>query len=436
MGAGLNDQKSTDGIANHQLRSKPEPTFHPMDPASFMRFLWSCDRRRTRAPHGFLKLSRNSSLLWAGEDSRGRRLAMWHVGTREQDLVFSRRRSWSRLLEVDPGPAGGVLFSLSATLAGPRPADVSHMREALSGRGWEVRFGTDARPEDIAWVTRDPLIRPILRDIKRRWKVEIHPASESPAFEMARLHPHGWIDGDTFRIGLTSDPQPHVLGHELMHLLLYEQGYPDSVPFRDGAVLARDQISILLCGLLDVEVDRRLGELGFDVETDAVEHAEHAIKGELPPNLTELDHALLGFARLRNLPDGELRTSFIRWAEETHGEAFSIGKHLDHLLPTEMSPEDVTVGILMVADGFAIDPGFMPAPVTVRSHKDVPGWSDHIRSYARQLNGPVAAVDRLTDGWASRPIRKDDWPVQLPPNSAPTRFSGTGRRNGRRLDEA
>jgi hypothetical protein len=310
------------------------------------------------------------------------------------------------------------------------------MRDALSARGWEVRFGTDARPEEIAWVTRDPLIRLILRDIKRRWRIEIHPASKSPAFEMARLHPHGWIDGDTFRIGLTSDPQPHVLGHELMHLLLYERGYPDSVPFRDGEVLARDQISILLCGLLDIEVDRQLGALGFDVETDAIEHAKHAIEGELPPNLTPLDHALLGFARLRSLPDGELRTDFIRWAEQTHGGAFSIAKQLDRVLPTSLSPEDVTVGILMVADGLGIDPGFMPAPMTIRSREDVPGWRDHIRSCARQLNAPVAAVDQLTDGWATRPIRKDDWPVLLPLNTAPPRSGGRGRGNGRRLDDA
>jgi hypothetical protein len=392
----------------------PTRGFHPMNPVSFMRFLSSVDRRRKRANHEFVKLGRNSSLLWVGEDSGGRRLAMWHVENREEDMAFSRRRSWRRLLEVDPGPAGGVLFLLSSTLAGPRHTHVGQMREALTAKGWEVRFGTDATPEDIVWVTRDPLIRPLFRDIKRRWKVEIHPASESPRSEMARLHPHGWIDGETFRIGLTFDPEPHVLGHELMHLLLYEQGYPDAVPFTKAALIMRDEVLTLLCGFLDVEVDRRLAELGFDLETDAIEHAQHAVKDELPPNLVELDHALLAFARLRNLPEGAARRRFVRWARRSHREAFAVATDLDRMLPKTLSPEDVTEGILAVADRFGIDPGFMPAPVTVHGRADIPVWCAQVRARAGELNAPAEAIDRLTAEWMVRPISKDNWPVQLP----------------------
>lgn len=388
-------------------------TFHPMNPASFVWFLSSVDRRRSRARRDFTRLGRTSQLLWAGEDSRGRGLATWLVGNSEADRPFDRRRSWKRLLDIDPGPAGGVLFLFSSTLAGPRHADVARMREALAARRWELRFGTDARPIDIAWVARDPLVHPLLRDIRSRWKVEIHPASESPSGEMARLHPHGWIDGDTFRIGLTFDPKPHDLGHELMHLILHEQGYPDAVPFADGAPARHDQIMLLLCGLLDVEVDRRLAERGFGIVDDAVEHARHAVKDELPPNLTELDHTFIGFARLRDIPEGDVRRRYICWAKRTHRESFAIAVELDKLLPRELSPEDVAMAILLVADRFCIDPGFMPAPVTVSGRRDIPAWSERIRARAREVGAPTAPIDRLTTEWVTRPIEDDDWPVRI-----------------------
>jgi hypothetical protein len=388
--------------------------FHPMDPASFVWFLSSVDRRRSLARRDFTRLGRASQLLWAGEDSRGRGLATWLVGNSEADRPFDRRRSWKRLLDIDPGPAGGVLFLFSSTLAGPRHADVARMREALAARRWELRFGTDARPIDIAWVARDPLVRPLMRDIRRRWKVEIHPASESPSGEMSRLHPHGWIDGEFFRIGLTFDPKPHDLGHELMHLLLYEQGYPDAVPFADGTPARRDQIMLLLCGLLDVEVDRRLAERGFGIVEEAVEHARHAINDELPPNLTELDHTFMGLARLRDLPEDDLRRRYIRWAKQAHRESFAIAVELDRLLPRTLSPEDIATAILVVADRFGIDPGFMPAPATVSGRGDVPTWSERIRAKARAVGAPTAPIDRLTTEWETRPIDDNDWPVRLP----------------------
>src|ERR1035437_7908448 len=116
------EELSPAGQASERARG-----FHPMDPASFVWFLSSVDRRRSLARRDFTKLGRASQLLWAGEDSRGRGLATWLVGDSEADCPFDRRRSWKRLLDIDPGPAGGVLFLFPPTLAGPRHADVARM---------------------------------------------------------------------------------------------------------------------------------------------------------------------------------------------------------------------------------------------------------------------------------------------------------------------
>jgi hypothetical protein len=392
----------------------PARGFHPLNPASFVWFLSAVDRRRTRLRQPeFVKLGRSSQLVWVGQDTKGRRLAMWLVGDAEADRRFDSRPSWKRLLTADPGPAGGVLFLFSSTFAGPRNSDARRMRDALAANHWDVRFGTDARPADIAWVARDPLVRPLLRDIRRRWKVEIHPASESPSGEMAPLHPHGWIDGDTFRIGLTFDPKPHHLGHELMHLLLYEQGYPDAVPFADGAPVVRDQVMTLLCGLLDVEVDRRLAERGFEIVADSIDYAEHAMKDELRHDLTELDHALIGFGRLRSLPEGGVRRRYARWAKRVHTSSFAVSADLDAFLPGQLSPEDITVAILLVADRFGIDPGFMPAPVSVRSRAEVGSWSERVCARAAWIGAPSGGIARRVAEWSTRPIDDDDWPVPL-----------------------
>ncbi len=227
---------------------------HPFPIWSMRRLLERVDHRRT-ADLGMRRLGRHGSLVAAGHDSRGRLLGVYLIHHAEADLRFDRRRSWRHLLALDTEEAGGVVLLPSATLAGPSPADVSAMRDALGEHGWELVVGTDAGPEQIRRVRRDPRVRELWRQVGRRRRIEVHPASESPPNVGTLISHHAWTENGGVHIGLCADPDPEDLGHELMHIVLADEGYPNALRF----VGCEEVDTIMpLCGILDVEVDRRL----------------------------------------------------------------------------------------------------------------------------------------------------------------------------------
>jgi hypothetical protein len=378
--------------------------WHPAPMWSPMRLIRRVDRRR-RTSFEARRLGRYGSLLTLGHDSRGRRLAVYMVDEAEQDLRFDKRRSWRHLRAVDPGPAGGEVMILSASLAGPDADDLDAMRRAMASLGWALAIGTDASPEEIRWVRRDPAVRELWNLVRRtRPHIEVHPASEGPASMRVLLHPHAWTTKGSVHIGLTAEAHPEDLGHELMHVVIADEGYPNAIRFADAGDV---DTMVPLCGILDVEVDRRLRELGMTIR-DTVEDAEAMMEGDPSDrrwSIHEASMILLG--RLRAIP-ADLRPRFEAWASEALPEALPPALTLDRMLPPALDPLDVAVGVLLAGSLTGSPIGFMPAPWTVDSSERVPAWQAAVSERAATLDAAEHTKPAIVS-WTVRPMKDEDW---------------------------
>lgn len=235
-------------------------------------------------------------------------------------------------------------------------------------------------------------------------RIEVHPASEGPPSERALVQPHAWTTRVWVHIGLTADPDPENIGHELMHVVLAGEGYPNALRFVGSE---NEDTMVPLCGVLDVEVDRRLAELGMPF-ADTVEDAEAMMKLDVaPPHWTTLHAAHILLGRLRRIPS-DMRPAFEAWASRVLPAALPTAIELDRRLPEALSLLDVTIGVILAAAMLDVALGFMPAHSNVDAPEKVKAWQMAVRAHAATL-GVADVIEPMLATWTERAILEEDW---------------------------
>ncbi len=113
------------------------------------------------------------------------------------------------------------------------------------------------------------------------------------------------------------------------------------------------------------------------------------------------------FGRLRRLPPNE-RYWFEDWARSRLPEPTKVALELDRLLPRELAPVDIALGVLVAATRLEVDLGFMIAPFQVDGPAKVPAWQSDVLTRADEI-GVRAFVAREVASWSTRAIVQEDW---------------------------
>jgi hypothetical protein len=238
------------------------------------------------------------------------------------------------------------------------------------------------------------------------------------------LHPHAWTTSTSVHIGLTAEPKPEDLAHELMHVVLADRGYPNALRFSE---FERVETMVGLCGILDLEVDRSLRVMGMTFR-DTADEAQAMMDADLDRrHWSPGDAAMILLGRLRAISQSDVKSRFEVWARDALPEAFAVATRLDEALPPALDPEAVAVGVVLAGELLAAPIQFIPAPWSVHSPEQLPGWLARVRARAVGLGVGETVEPSLTQ-WLNHQIVQEDWSEPIKPSGTRTDASLKARK--------
>lgn len=249
---------------------------------------------------------------------RGVRSWIWAVPEDEVGKRMEDREGYS-LWSTSAKP-GETVIIMAPSLLAPNQEEFMRSIEKLNKRGIRVKFGIDPSPEEIQELTSDSKIKKILSMTDQ--DIEFRPISDL-AYHSSLMFgpdtpvsppPMAFVEGGEKKVFLKEGSDQIDVAHELMHLVMHTE-VPTATTGEDPIfhyVVTMNSI------ILDIEVDRRLEELGIKVDQKRIKETKEEM-GQMKRkeyNFARGDSTMLIVYRLLSAPNKKVLKNYRKTVEK------------------------------------------------------------------------------------------------------------------------